>query len=143
MNSIPIEIVELWQQGRKVEAIKQLCEYSGMGLKDAKDLLETLDESQAAADAKAESIRQLRATRDQTLALPVQDAAAIRQAAGQCLKRVPLGKRMRLLGVKVSGLISEQAWQESAHDPVARESLLRPQVLTSVKNSDPYTASLF
>ena len=83
------------------------------------------------------------ATRDQTLALPVQDAAAIRQAAGQCLKRVPLGKRMRLLGVKVSGLISEQAWQASAHDPVARESLLRPQVLTSIKNLDPYTASLF
>ena len=83
------------------------------------------------------------ATRDQTLALPVQDAAAIRQAAGQCLKRVPLGKRMRLLGVKVSGLISAQAWQASADDPVARESLLRPQVLTSIKNLDPYTASLF
>ena len=83
------------------------------------------------------------ATRDQTLSLPVQDAAAIRQAAGQCLKRVPLGKRMRLLGVKVSSLISEQAWQASAHDPVARELLLRPHVLTSVKHSDPYTASLF
>jgi DNA polymerase-4 len=38
------------------------------------------------------------ATRDQTLNLPIQDAAAIRLAAGQCLKRVPLGKRIRLLG---------------------------------------------
>ncbi len=83
------------------------------------------------------------ATRDQTLNLPIQDAAAIRLAAGQCLKRVPLGKRIRLLGVKVSGLIAEQLWQASAHDPVARELLLRPHGLTSVKHSDPYTASLF
>ncbi len=83
------------------------------------------------------------ATRDQTLQLPVQDAAAIRQAAGQCLKRVPLGKRIRLLGVKVSGLIRAADWQASADDPVAREALLRPASLTSVKNSDPYTASLF
>jgi DNA polymerase-4 len=33
---------------------------------------------------------------------------------------VPLGKRIRLLGVKVSGLIAEQLWQASAHDPVAQ-----------------------
>jgi len=83
------------------------------------------------------------ATRDQTLNLPIQDAAAIRLAAGQCLKRVPLGKRIRLLGVKVSGLIAEPLWQASAHDPVARELLLRPHGLTSVKHLDPYTASLF
>lgn len=83
------------------------------------------------------------ATRDQTLSLPVQNAAAIRQAAGQCLKRVPLGRRIRLLGVKVSGLIDEKAWKAAAHDPVARELLLRSQALMSVKNHDPYTASLF
>lgn len=83
------------------------------------------------------------ATRDQTLSLPVQNAAAIRQAAGQCLKRVPLGRRIRLLGVKVSGLIDEKAWKAAAHDPVARQLLLRSQALMSVKNHDPYTASLF
>ena len=83
------------------------------------------------------------ATRDQTLLLPVHDAAAIRQAAGQCLKRVPLGRRIRLLGVKVAGLIREADWQASEHDPVAREALLRPASLTSIKNWDPYTASLF
>lgn len=83
------------------------------------------------------------ATRDQTLNLPVQNAAAIRQAAGQCLKRVPLAKRIRLLGVKVSGLIDEQAWRAAEQDPVARELLLRPQALMSVRNQDPYTASLF
>ncbi|MGP1628959.1 MAG: DNA polymerase Y family protein [Giesbergeria sp.] len=43
-------------------------------------------------------------TRDQTVALPTQDAGAIRHAAGLCLKRAPLGKRLRLLGVRVGAL---------------------------------------
>ncbi|MBT9492359.1 MAG: DNA polymerase IV [Paucibacter sp.] len=43
-------------------------------------------------------------TRDLTLAQPTQDAQAIRRAAGACLKRVPLDKRIRLLGVRVGGL---------------------------------------
>ena len=43
-------------------------------------------------------------TRDLTLAEPTCDAAAIRQAAGHCLKRADLERRLRLLGVKVSGL---------------------------------------
>jgi DNA polymerase-4 len=32
------------------------------------------------------------------------DADAIRRAAGECLKRVPLDRRMRLLGVRIGGL---------------------------------------
>ena len=43
-------------------------------------------------------------TRDLTLEAPVSDAAAIRRAAGQCLKRVPLERRIRLLGVRVGTL---------------------------------------
>ena len=43
-------------------------------------------------------------TRDHTLAVPTQDAAAIRHAAGLCLKRAPLTQRLRLLGVRVGGL---------------------------------------
>ena len=43
-------------------------------------------------------------TRDLTLPEPVADAAAIRRAAGECLKRVPLERRLRLLGVRASGL---------------------------------------
>jgi DNA polymerase-4 len=43
-------------------------------------------------------------TRDQTIAAPTQDAAAIRRAAGECLKRVPLERRLRLLGVRVGSL---------------------------------------
>ena len=43
-------------------------------------------------------------TRDCTLEEPTQDAKAIRRAAGSCLKRVPLDRRIRLLGVKVGTL---------------------------------------
>jgi DNA polymerase-4 len=43
-------------------------------------------------------------TRDRTLEAPTRDAAAIRRAAGECLKRVPLGRRVRLLGVRVGAL---------------------------------------
>jgi DNA polymerase-4 len=43
-------------------------------------------------------------TRDRTIAAPTQDAAAIRRAAGECLKRVPLERRLRLLGVRVASL---------------------------------------
>lgn len=43
-------------------------------------------------------------TRDLTLDAPTGDAAAIRRAAGLCLKRVPLERRLRLLGVRVGAL---------------------------------------
>jgi DNA polymerase-4 len=43
-------------------------------------------------------------TRDCTLDAPTRDAAAIRRAAGECLKRVPLERRIRLLGVRVGSL---------------------------------------
>lgn len=44
-------------------------------------------------------------TRDVTLPVAVSDGAAIRQAAGLCLKRVPLDQRIRLLGVRAGGLV--------------------------------------
>ena len=43
-------------------------------------------------------------TRDQTIETPTQDAAAIRRAAGECLRRVPLDRKIRLLGVRVGAL---------------------------------------
>jgi DNA polymerase-4 len=46
-----------------------------------------------------------RSTRDQSLAFHTSDAAEIRRAAGQCLKRAPLERRLRLLGVKVASLV--------------------------------------
>jgi DNA polymerase IV len=44
------------------------------------------------------------ATRDQTIEDFTADAATIRRIAGQCLKRVDLGQRLRLLGVRVGKL---------------------------------------
>jgi DNA polymerase-4 len=44
-------------------------------------------------------------TRDQTLESHTADAKTIRQTAGLCLKRVPLDKRLRLLGVRVAALV--------------------------------------
>ena len=44
-------------------------------------------------------------TRDQTIPAPTQDAQTIRRAAGECLKRVPLERRIRLLGVRIGALI--------------------------------------
>jgi DNA polymerase-4 len=44
-------------------------------------------------------------TRDVTLPAPVTDAQAIRRAAGQCLKRIELDRRIRLLGVRAGGLV--------------------------------------
>ncbi|HVF62561.1 MAG TPA: DNA polymerase IV [Casimicrobiaceae bacterium] len=43
-------------------------------------------------------------TRDHTIDTPTDDARAIRHAAGSCLKRVPLERRIRLLGVRVGSL---------------------------------------
>ena len=48
-------------------------------------------------------------TRDLTVDHWTADAKAIRAAAGQCLKRVPLDKRLRLLGVKVGNLLKADA----------------------------------
>ena len=43
-------------------------------------------------------------TRDQTLEHYTADAKTLRQAAGLCLKRVDLSRRLRLLGVRVGSL---------------------------------------
>jgi DNA polymerase-4 len=44
-------------------------------------------------------------TRDITLPTPTADGREIRKAAGECLKRVPLQQRIRLLGVRASTLL--------------------------------------
>lgn len=59
-------------------------------------------------------------TRDQTLLQPTADAAQIRRAAGQCLKRVDLTRRFRLLGVRVGSLLRLGAdGQPVVPEPVA------------------------
>ena len=44
-------------------------------------------------------------TRDSTLAVYTADPVVIREAAGQCLKRVEFKRRIRLLGVRVGSLV--------------------------------------
>jgi DNA polymerase-4 len=53
-------------------------------------------------------------TRDHTIDFPTQDAREIRRAAGACLKRVPLDRRLRLLGVRVGALVAQSIRGEQA-----------------------------
>ena len=50
-------------------------------------------------------------TRDLTLPSPTADPAVIRRAAGECLRRVPLEQKLRLLGVRASALSSSNTLQ--------------------------------
>jgi DNA polymerase-4 len=52
------------------------------------------------------------ATRDLTLTVPTDDPAVIRRAGGECLKRAPLERKLRLLGVRASGLTSRKELNE-------------------------------
>jgi DNA polymerase-4 len=62
-----------------------------------------------------------RITRDCTITCATNDAATIRRTAGQCLKRAPLERRLRLVGVKVAGLrrcdSASDAASESSREP--------------------------
>ncbi|MDK9715497.1 DNA polymerase IV [Sulfuritalea hydrogenivorans] len=56
-------------------------------------------------------------TRDLTLPEPTADPVVIRRAAGECLRRVPLEKKLRLLGVRASALSPDSASQEAVESP--------------------------
>lgn len=65
-TQIPPEILQRWQSGHKIEAIQQLREQYGLGLKQAKDLLEASDEPDflqpdMPESARIEAMQQLRA----------------------------------------------------------------------------------
>jgi len=54
-------------------------------------------------------------TRNVTLQAPTADAGVILGAARECLKRVPLQRPLRLLGVRASALDKKQDSEEAAH----------------------------
>ena len=56
-------------------------------------------------------------TRDHSLPAPTADATTLRRAAGLALKRAPLQRRLRLLGVRVGGLSRADAPPESVPAP--------------------------
>jgi DNA polymerase IV len=58
-----------------------------------------------------------RITRDCTIAAATNDAATIRRTAGLCLKRAPLERRLRLLGVRVAGLRRSDAVPDAPSRP--------------------------
>jgi DNA polymerase-4 len=72
-------------------------------------------------------------TRDQTVTQHIHTASDIRHAAGQCLKRVDLTRRIRLLGVRVGSLMKLEEWQ--ARGRLAQEA--------QEASPTPYTESLF
>lgn len=80
-------------------------------------------------------------TRDISLDYFTQDAAAIRHAAGQCLKRVELKQHIRLLGVRVGSLAARAG---GAGDAVCEPKPLQPATgVHRAHRTDPFTASLF
>ena len=56
-------------------------------------------------------------TRDMTLTGPTADPATIRRAAGECLRRVPLERKLRLLGVRAGALSANSVWQKDEPSP--------------------------
>jgi DNA polymerase IV len=74
------------------------------------------------------------ATRDLTIDHYTDDAKAIRQAAGQCLKRVELKRRLRLLGVRVGKLAKagspEHAGLAQAPEAVHRAAEATPDLFS-------------
>jgi DNA polymerase-4 len=74
-------------------------------------------------------------TRDQTIDHFTADAKELRQFAGQCLKRAPLQKRLRLLGVRVGALL--KADDARAGEAVATRAAQAPSA------ADALTGQLF
>ena len=71
-------------------------------------------------------------TRDQTLDIYTADAQTIRQTAGQCLKRVPLEKRLRLLGVRVGTLVKAAGTENSEEKVPLGTNLPAPSAIYSI-----------
>jgi len=62
-------------------------------------------------------------TRDKTIERATDDAAVIRRAAGECLKRVPLDRRIRLLGVRAGALSPADALAQPSRSAPEAPSL--------------------
>ncbi len=65
-------------------------------------------------------------TRDLTLPAATADPAVIRRAAGECLRRVPLEQKLRLLGVRASALSPGSAPQAVVESPQGELPLTAP-----------------
>ena len=76
-------------------------------------------------------------TREITVEQFTQEAATIRQIAGQCLRRVPLEQPLRLLGVRVGGLV---VWDAAQQQPRGAEKVT---IKRHMQSRDLLTLPLF
>jgi DNA polymerase-4 len=75
-------------------------------------------------------------TRDHTLDHYTDDARTLRKIAGQCLKRVPLTQRLRLLGVRVGSLAKAGSREMfMPNSPLATE-IIAQETINSVAFND-------
>jgi DNA polymerase-4 len=75
-------------------------------------------------------------TRDQSVSVPTADPAEIRHLAGQCLKRVDLTRRLRLLGVRV-GSLSRPGVAAPARAGKPRAGTARPKKAEDERPDEP------
>ena len=81
---IPQKILKHWRSGRKIDAIKQLREQSGLGLKEARDLLEASDGPDfvhQGAARQTQVSRPVRDPRDPAGTVPLSALSSIRTTA--------------------------------------------------------------
>jgi DNA polymerase IV len=86
------------------------------------------------------------ATRDLTLPEPTADAQTIRRAAGECLKRVDLTRRLRLLGVRGGKLMTPGEWEARARRAAELARTRRPTGARATAAQEPpasYNLPLF
>jgi DNA polymerase-4 len=81
-------------------------------------------------------------TRDLTIDHYTADAKTIRHAAGQCLKRAPLDKKLRLLGVRAGALVRVEDLPKSK-DNTATGGVDTDQVATNLVANDGLSGQLF
>jgi DNA polymerase-4 len=56
-------------------------------------------------------------TRDRTLPQPTDDPVVIRRVAAECVRRAPLSRALRLIGVRVGGLVRADTMRHVAREP--------------------------
>lgn len=76
-TQIPADILKQWQSGHKIEAIKRLREQGGLGLKEAKDLLEASDEPDFVQHGATEQTQAMQQLREQLEKLGMKDATLL------------------------------------------------------------------
>ncbi|NBW49381.1 MAG: DNA polymerase IV [Betaproteobacteria bacterium] len=81
-------------------------------------------------------------TRDITVDYFTADAIDIRRIAGLCLKRAPLQKKLRLLGVRVGALLSEEKALDFMKNRLLAHVEYRHEATKNIA-SDPLTGRLF